>query len=99
MDIVYFGTKSFYNDVTKRYGYQKNFPTNDEPLSMTKDVYTIIKDQYQDDEFFDPIYDENIEEDPNEEYPDETYYEDELYHFHLMRTSRHILLLLIKKKT
>jgi len=66
---------------------------------MPKDVYKIIKDQDQDDEFSDPIYDENIEEEPNEEYPNEIYYKYELYHSHLMRTSKHILLFLIKKKT
>jgi hypothetical protein len=65
---------------------------------MPKDVYKIIKDQYQDDEFSDPIYDENIEEYLDEEYLDETYYKDEVYHFHLMRTSKHILLLHIKNK-
>jgi len=36
---------------------------------MPKDVYKIIRDQYQDDEFFDPICDENIEEDLDEEDP------------------------------
>jgi hypothetical protein len=56
--IAYFGTRSLYDDVTEKYGYQENFPNDDEPLSMPEDVYKIVRDQDQDDEFSDPIYDE-----------------------------------------
>jgi hypothetical protein len=64
--------------VTQRFRYQKKFPTDDEPLSMPKDVYKIVRDQDQDDEFFDPIYDKNLEEHPDEEYLDDTYDEDDV---------------------
>jgi hypothetical protein len=65
--IAYFGTISLYNDVTKKYGYQENFPNDDEPLSMLEEVYKIIRDQDQDGEFFDPIYEDLIKEHIHEE--------------------------------
>jgi hypothetical protein len=43
--IIYFGTKSLYEDVTEKYGYQENFPNDEEPLSIPKEVYKIIRDQ------------------------------------------------------
>jgi hypothetical protein len=59
-------------------GTRKTFQTDDEPLSMPKYVYKIIRDKDQDDEFTDPIYEEKIEECPDEEDLDETYDEDEV---------------------
>jgi hypothetical protein len=44
--------------VTKKYGYQENFPNDDEPLSMPEEVYKLIRDQDQDGEFSDPIKDD-----------------------------------------
>jgi hypothetical protein len=32
--IAYFGTDSLYDVVTKKYGYQENFPNDDETLCM-----------------------------------------------------------------
>ena len=48
--------------MTKKYGYHENFPNDDEPLSMPKEVYKIVRNQDQDGEFFDPIKDDLVKE-------------------------------------
>jgi hypothetical protein len=60
--IAYFGTRALYDDVTKKYGYQENFPNDNEHLSIPKNVNKIIRDQHQDGEFSDPIYKDSIKE-------------------------------------
>jgi hypothetical protein len=83
--IAYYGTRSLYDAVTKKYGYQENFPNDDEPLSMPKEVYKLIRDQDQDGEFYDPIKDDEDlvkeqfhgESFQEEEYLDKVQYSDE----------------------
>jgi hypothetical protein len=60
--IAYFGTRALYDDVIEKYGYQENFPNDEKPLSMPEEVYKIIRDQDQDGEFSDPIYEDSIKE-------------------------------------
>jgi hypothetical protein len=61
--IAYFGTNSLYDVVTEKYGYQENFPNDDEPLSMPEEVYKLIRDQDQDGEFFDQVSSLPLDED------------------------------------
>jgi hypothetical protein len=61
--IAYFGTYSLYDDLTKKYGYQERFLSDDEPLFMLEELYKLIGYQDQDGELFDPIeYDEDLDE-------------------------------------
>jgi hypothetical protein len=62
--IAYFGTDSLYDVVTEKYGYQENFPNDDEPPSMPEEVYKIVRDQDQDGELSDLIkdYEDSIKE-------------------------------------
>jgi hypothetical protein len=86
--IAYFGTDSLYNAVTKKYGYQKKFPNDDEPLSMPEEVYKLVRDQDQNGEFFylseydkdlveEHIHQESFQEDINDEDLDEVHHPDE----------------------
>jgi hypothetical protein len=43
--------------VTEKYGYQENFPNDDEPLSVPEEVYKLIRDQDRDGELSYPIKD------------------------------------------
>jgi hypothetical protein len=48
--------------VTEKYGYWENFPNDDEPLTVVKEVYKIVRDRDQDGEFYHPIYKDSIKE-------------------------------------
>jgi hypothetical protein len=56
--IAYFGTDSLYDTLTEKYGYQESFPSDDEPLFMPEEIYKIVLYQDKDDDFFEPIEDD-----------------------------------------
>jgi hypothetical protein len=66
---LHFGTNSLYDALTKKYGYQEGFPSDDERLFMPEELYEIVLDQDINGEFFEPFEDD---EDLDEiQHPDE----------------------------
>jgi hypothetical protein len=82
VSIAYYGVKSLYNVVIEKYGYQENFPNDDESLFMPEEVCKLVRDQDQDGEFFDSIEDDEdlIKEQIHEESCQEKEDLDEVQH-------------------
>jgi hypothetical protein len=68
--------------MTEKYGYQENFPNDDESRFMPEEVCKLVRDQDRDGEFFDYIEDDEalIKEQIHEERFQEKEYPNEVQH-------------------